>query len=309
MNKRFSTLMAAVLVAGSMAANAEGFDRPYEFRAMDVRTGITQYGATINHIEADKWYQLRTSSSQYDQGYISRDECSCGYGLLVHYRDLETDKVYLRVEDETSAPLVNSLWRIEYAKNDGVGGGKYRFINKETNVALMFDQTFANTTEKTFQNSSLMVDGCVNEWEWYNNNSQISDFSEQAPYAYFANQDPVMIMRLDWGGFVSSYKDKASKLLNNHNVSHYSRALRFQPVVASEIELSARDFNSMIDYNKPSWNHQGEFAFYEPNGNLLDTVRMRPKGEAMKKGMMYYTEDAGYKQCDFYSYFVELEGV
>ncbi|MCD7837552.1 MAG: hypothetical protein LUG65_01395, partial [Clostridiales bacterium] len=293
-----------------MAANAEGFDRPYEFRAMNVEAAPTNANSTINHIEADKWYQLRTSFSRYGDDFRPQNRRHrSDNGVLVQYRDLKTGNVYLRVEDERDAPLVNSLWRIEYTKDDGVGGGKYRFINKETNVALMFDQTFANSSDAMSWFSSLMVNGCVNEWEWYNNNKQTSKFGEVAPYAYFADQENVMVMRVERNGFVSAYKGRAADMLDDHGVANIPHVLKFQPVVASVIELGASDFNSMIDYNKPSWDQEGEFAFYEPNGDLFNQIKMSPEiKDAMAAGMRYQAEDGGDALEDFFALSVRQEG-
>lgn len=174
----------------------------------------------------------------------------------MHFRDFGTGKVFLRIVPAENAPLLPSLWRIDYGNTDGLSGGKYRFVNKETNVALMYDNAFAFNSKgesKDASLSSVMVDGCVTRWAWYQGDTQSSNFQKLAPYAYFNNEkDSVMIMKAGADGFVSAYKDTDDKVLANGGVVASQNALEIQPVLADAIVLDSYDFNSMIDYNKQS---------------------------------------------------------
>lgn len=286
MNKKFSTLVACLLAGTAFStAVATDFSRPIEYRTAYVGAGISGPSATIDHIKADQWYQLRTTLSL--KGNPT--------GVLVHERDAQTGEVSLRVRTEGSAPLLPSLWRIEYTENDGVGGGKFQFVNKETNIAISFDHTFAAFTDENGtviapEGAKWIMGDCSLNWEWYNNNKQqTGDFAETAPYSYIhTNRDSVMILKMGAGGYVSSYKDASSKILNNHSVAASAGALKIQPVVAKDITLSAQAFNSMIDYNKPSWSQYAQFLFFKPNGDLLNAEKMSPKTNGvMEEGQNY----------------------
>ena len=276
MNKKFSTLVGCLLAgtAFSTAVVAGEFDRPIEYRNTYVGAGITSPTATVNHIKADQWYQLRTTFQVGGKDVT---------GVLVHERDKQTGEVLLRVRVEGNASLLPSLWRIEYTGKDGVGGGKYQFVNKETNISISFDHVFSAYKDKDGQEitpaeSKLIMGDCSLNWEWYNNNKQTAKFAEVAPYAYLhSDASSVMVLKMDDLGYVYSFKGKASNILQDRNVASSVGALAFQPVIAKDITLSAQDFNSMIDFNKGSWDQLAKFSFFEPNGDLLNAKKMSPK--------------------------------
>lgn len=277
MNKKFSTLVGCLLAgtAFSTAVVAGEFDRPIEYRNTYVGAGITSPTATVNHIEEGQWYQLRTTFRDGSGEDVT--------GVLVHERDKQTGEVLLRVRIEGNAPLLPSLWRIEYTGKDGVGGGKYQFVNKETNISISFDHVFSAYKDKDGQEitpaeSKLIMGDCSLNWEWYNNNKQTAKFAEVAPYAYLhSDASSVMVLKMDDSGYVYSFKGKASNILQDRNVASSVGALAFQPVIAKDITLSAQDFNSMIDFNKGSWDQLAKFSFFEPNGDLLNAKKMSPK--------------------------------
>ena len=219
MNKKFSTLMASLLMASSFSVVAEGStpeNGHYEFRRGKVLSNVT-FGE-VKAIDAQKWYQLR-----------AKDPKTGREGYLVHSRNQETGEVFLRlvedVEGAQKTPLLASLWQIDYGNTDGLSGGKYRFINKETKVSLMYDYAFAIDAEgKSIDKprASQMIDGCVTRWAWYQGNSQDINFEFTAPYAYFNNKkDSVMIMKANEKGFITSYKDIDEHI---HRGRHRKRA-------------------------------------------------------------------------------------
>lgn len=307
MNKKFSTLVGCLALgsAFSAAVAVNSANGHYEFRKADVVAAPTS--TQVNKIDAQKWYQLK-----------AYDPVTKTYGVLVHFRELESGKVFLRVVPAEHAPLVASLWHIDYGNTDGLSGGKYRFVNKETNAALMYDNTFAYNSKGESKDASLssaMVDGCVTRWAWYQGDTQSTNFQKLAPYAYFNNEkDSVMIMKADMDGFVSAYKDTDDNVLANGGVIASQGALEIQPVLADAIVLDAYDFNSMIDYNKQSVFDDGKafgrFKFYEPNGKLINPDEKAFEGSAMQKTMNY---EAQYNRADMEDIFVkavtDLKGV
>ena len=288
MNKKFSTLVGCLAFGSAFSAavaagavnSANGH---YEFRKADVFAAPTV--TETKTIDGQKWYQLKA----YDPN--TKQE-----GILVHTRNFETGEVYLRIiyTNEPCAdqvPLNPSLWRIDYANEDGLSGGRFRFINKETGAYLMYDQTFAYNAKGETKNPTLsytMVDGCVTRWAWYQGNTQDRNFKLLEPYAYFNNaKDSVMVMKANNEGFIHAYKDVDENVLANGKVISTLNALKVQPVLADAIVLDDYDFNSMIDYNKPSMDQYGSFKFYTTNGNLINPTEKAYVAHAMKDGMEY----------------------
>ena len=307
MNKKFSTLMAGLLVASTVGVNAESLNpsRAYEFRAADVQAAVPF--KTVKKIDPNKWYQLRTTEFYGNEALRMPGRPYSGSEVLVHYRDLFTGEVYLRAVPAEEAPLVPSLWRLEY-KADGVGGGVWTFINKETGVELTYDPAFANTKDKLNSRSALMVRSCTVNWEWYNTDEQNLTFKEVAPYTYIDDgSNEVMIMQRRNGGYIRALKGTKKDLINNDEAVY---ALKFQPVEATPITLSESAFNSMIDANKKSWIQDGAFNFYTPDGNLLNPTEMTPNTDGvMNKDVTYHAEENEDAIRDFFEFAVkDLEG-
>lgn len=110
----------------------------------------------VNKINSDYWYQLEVKDGDTDAADV-----------LIQERDELTGKIYLRVVEKTvaaKAPLTASLWKIEYSKEDGVSGGYFTFVNKETGYKLSFDQLLA-----TSGNVEALSKG-ISDWSWYINN-------------------------------------------------------------------------------------------------------------------------------------------
>ena len=255
MNKKFSTLAASALLATAFSS----LSAQVEFRAPVTKAGSNV--TTINQIQGDKWYQLKTSDGKF----------------LVQHRDLNTGELLLVAvnPDEQFLPLLPSLWKIEYSKEAGPGAGKFRFINKETNFPLSFDHTKAvdakgNIDEVNPTAAAMNVEGCNTTWEWYLYDKQDSQFGMVAPYSYFHTEKADSVMTLkETNGLVYAVKDAAEKVVNNHIVK--GSVIRIQPVVAEPINLMASDINTMIDFHKPAVDKKyASFLFFEPNGNLND---------------------------------------
>ena len=299
--------MAGLLVASTVGVNAESLNpsRAYEFRAADVQAAVPF--KTVKKIDPNKWYQLITTEFYGNEALRMPGRPYSGSEVLVHYRDLFTGEVYLRAVPAEEAPLVPSLWRLEY-KADGVGGGVWTFINKETGVELTYDPAFANTKDKLNSRSALMVRSCTVNWEWYNTDEQNLTFREVAPYTYIDDgSNEVMIMQRRNGGYIRALKGTKKDLINNDEAVY---ALKFQPVEATPITLSEYAFNSMIDANKRTWIQDGAFKFYTPDGNLLNPTEMTPNTDGvMNKDVTYHAEENEDAIRDFFEFAVkDLEG-
>jgi len=282
MNKKVLTLCAGVLLSGLTCGTA--LAHTPEYRTPFVLSAPTN--TPVNKIDTTKWYQLRTTS--YKEGDVVLN------GLLVQLRDPQTGKVYLKVMNEVNAPLLPSLWKIKYnAAGDGISGGHWTFVNKETNLELSYDHSFAATkTSGAVTKDNAVLEACNTTWEWFNTDVQGSNFGEVAPYSYIdadATKSTVMCMiQRQSDGLVYSYVGPKSEIIKNNVVNPSLNPLTIQPVLADAITLHAQDFNSMIDYNKTSMAQNGEFKFFYPNGNAMDSTRMSGfAAEAMKNGQKY----------------------
>ena len=303
MNKKVLTLCAGVLLSGMTVGTA--LAHTPEYRNTQVRSGAIASASTINHIQADKWYQLRTSISTVN-GEVP--------AILVHVRDTQTGKVYLKAVSQDAATLLNSLWRIQYTNEDGVGGGKYTFVNKETGLELSFDHSWG-VLDASGQTSVAEFNGvqeaCNMTWEWYNNNKQTLDFWYVAPYAYTDSGNGEVLYMKEKDGFVYACVGSSEDVLDDRNVRASLNALAIQPVIAESITLNPYAFNSMIDFNKTSMAQQAEFRFYKPNGDLLNP-ELQDKlvnGGVMGAGQEYKAEYNHSQIADIYQKALDELGV
>ena len=225
MNKKFSTLMAAALLAGSfpvVAQNAHSGNGEIPYRSQFVKSASLDQGIFgVKNIESDKWYQLTVN--------MGNDAAanSVTY-VLTQERDYSTGRLYLAVKPIQDATLSHSLWQIVRTGQD-VNGGHYQFKNKETGYTLTFDHTdaqvltaaqlrdldgAANTAEfqkemlrnlsnKAFDLNPTVVRGCVTEWSWNSYTEQATDpFKHKLLYSHFhagkgaADQDSIMALAM-----------------------------------------------------------------------------------------------------------------
>ena len=231
MNKNFSTLMAAALLAGSfpvVAQNAHPDDPvtglangEIPYRSQFVKSASLDQGIFgVKNIESDKWYQLTVN--------MGNDAANSVTYVLTQERDYSTGRLYLAVKPIQDATLSHSLWKIERTGQD-VNGSYYQFTNKETGYTLTLDHTDAqvltadqlrnldnnvNTTEfqagmlrylsnEKFDLVPTVVRGCATQWSWNSYKEQATDpFKHKLLYTHFhagnkaAAQDSIMALAM-----------------------------------------------------------------------------------------------------------------
>ena len=197
MNKKFSTLMALALLAGSFSANAQVVGDKYgvshslngpvngetAFRtqlttadAFDRESAdLTKFNYNdyrVNKIEAGKWYQLEVTTPTFDS--------SSEQYVLAQVRNYETGELSLKVVKQsqltsisgtpttdrmTGNPSLNSsLWRIDVTTTTD-GSDIYKFTNKETGFTLSYNCAEATEITEVGQlnpNSELTVPAAPN---------------------------------------------------------------------------------------------------------------------------------------------------
>jgi len=299
MNKKFSTLLALALMAGSVSAqnwqtssfpqgayrtygtlngSEEVFDAststfvPMKNFDADLGEGTLMNGSSfdkfINFVDDTKLYQLELAiDDELQQGAKGR-----GAYVLIQERDYETGKIYLRAVpkartiDNYGAKLNASLWTIKYSKPDGVSGGYFTYVNKETGYTLSFDHSVLDN-----EVISELRDG-VAEWSWYTVNQVANDFFDfERVYSYLHNQESDQVMYLAFGDEAANdddlrvklsedgfqYRKTAGKLVQAKVISSADagsrleniadEALQLRPVVAMPFHMTAEQFNTRMD--------------------------------------------------------------
>ena len=220
MNKKFSTLMALALLAGSFPVAAQfcPTDGEVPYRTRLVKAAALDANIwEVNKINQEYYYQLQVNPESL--GLARQDN---GTYVLVAERDYSTGKIYLTAQEISKATLTHSLWKIKVTDRSA-NGRVYTYVNKETGFELAFDHTNAlqrvdgnyviptsadkangNETYKknaanygwTYENKGL-TDGCIDNWAWYTTEDNGTDeLNYKKVYSYFHNgTDSVMALR------------------------------------------------------------------------------------------------------------------
>ena len=234
MNKKFSTLMAAALLAGSfsvVAQNAHDGKGEVTYRSQFVKSASLDQGLFgVNNIESDKWYQLVVNN---DDPKMKANKATM---VLTQERDYATGRLYLAVKPIQDATLTHSLWKIVY-NPQAPNGNTWQFINKETGMPLTFNHTDALTlTADQCRNLATLTTaapgtgvnvrymeetnfpvsrenqetgvadltpsinrGCISNWGWNHNRENTFDYYDRSKllYSYYhAKGDSIMALAM-----------------------------------------------------------------------------------------------------------------
>ena len=228
MNKKFSTLMALALLAGSFPVAAQfctvNGEVPYHTRLVKA-AALDANISGVKQINQEYYYQL-----QVDPATLGLTKGTPDYNktyVLVAERDYSTGKIYLTAQEITKATLTHSLWKIKVTDRSA-NGRVYTYVNKETGFELAFDHTnalqrvnkkyvvpttyAANDVYKanfgwTYENKGL-TDGCIDNWAWYTTEDNGTIELPSCPvYSYFHNGTD-SVMALHAVRTADTFKDK-----------------------------------------------------------------------------------------------------
>ena len=220
MNKKFSTLMALALLAGSFPVAAQfcPTDGEVPYRTRYVKAAALDANIwEVNKINQEYYYQLRVKPES-----LGLENGDANTYVLVAERDYSTGKIYLTAQEISKATLTHSLWKIKVTDRSA-NGRVYTYVNKETGFELAFDHTNAlqrvegnyviptegdkaegNDTYKknaanygwTYEDKGL-TDGCIDNWAWYTTEDNgTAELNYKKVYSYFHNgTDSVMALR------------------------------------------------------------------------------------------------------------------
>ena len=209
MNKKFSTLMALALLAGSFPVAAQFCPTDGE---VPYRTRLVKAAA----LDANIWEVNKINQEYYYQLQVNPESLGLTDGtyVLVAERDYSTGKIYLTAQDVEKATLTHSLWKIKVTDRSA-NGRVYTYVNKETGYELAFDHTnalqrvdgdfeipstFSGKSKAnfgwTYENKGL-TDGCIDNWAWYTTEDNgTAELNYKKVYSYFHNgTDSVMALR------------------------------------------------------------------------------------------------------------------
>ena len=293
MNKKFSTLMALALMAGSVSAQFTETNWKYTrpsapqaaYRTFETKSagwdnalvsddeGLFYYNdgkftKDVNVVEDGLWYQLEVFNGATDVADV-----------LIQERDYLTGKIYLRTVAKAAAPLNASLWKLTYGKKDEATGGHWTLVNKETGLELTFDHSVIKNNE-----ISEMRDG-TKVWAWYDfNRDEKKDYTKM--YASLHNQkyEEVMYLayeedtddgdflrnKLEVTGFEFGANQENSKFvkakvvkMSSNDISNVDDALAIKPVVAYPFHMTAEQFNTRMDADDKGNNQSFFFNLFK----------------------------------------------
>ena len=279
MNKKFSTLMALALLAGSLPVAAQYCPQDGEvpYRTRLVKSAmLDDYLKDVYEINENYWYQLqvdpRTLETKDGKPFVKVGEDKDGWKeyVLTVERDYSTGKLYLTARPSTDAVLTHSLWQIKSPGRD-IDGKTTTFVNRETGFELTYDhynaltrkgvdgfqnlaedtplQSYINAGKNTrdygwdFEKDGLQ-DGCNFGWELYTNKSSKGAFDFAPVYSYFHAGDSVMYLR----SLPKAYADEVYSASSTRLHRNISAAIdvdgidKFAIIAAKESEREAIDY-------------------------------------------------------------------
>ena len=141
MNKKFSTLMALALLAGSFPVAAQFCPEPngeIQYHSRMVKAGeLDATFENVDKINQNYYYQL-----EVDPTTLGLQETEETTYVLSAERDYSTGKIYLTAQPVTAATLTHTLWKITVTDR-AANGRVYKYENLETGYELAFDHTNA----------------------------------------------------------------------------------------------------------------------------------------------------------------------
>ena len=225
MNKKFSTLVASVLLVGAMgtvdAANYAKF---------------TTAPTVAEVVKAGTYYQLETSTSGE---------------VLGMFRNETTGQYYLKsvkTTDATKAEVRSTLWTIMSQEN-AEGGYSYVFMNYASGLQLAINSQGAAVVKHpatagviATPTGNITVGGDVAVWKWVpapdpvNKKFTVTTLSA----AFGEKRDSVLVLTADNG------KVGAEKYALKNVPTDMSKVLKVQPASPAAILLGVDDLNSML---------------------------------------------------------------
>ena len=278
MNKKFSTLVAGLFVAGMMPVGAmvhhtNNGEVPY--RTDMVKSAVSSYHCNgVKAIDGGLWYQLVVEEATGTDSDASSPTAKIGANtkVLTMERNYMTGELTLKAVKFEEAALTHSLWRITTIKDNVNSQVLFAFENKETGYKLTFDENVAldlngeaDVTNFVKKKKATIMHGCTDNWRWYTTDSQKTNFVQKSVFSYFHAKDSVMAMALNEKSEVVLVKDSKTNA-GDEASSIKDHLVQIKPIIAGAKVLSAAEINSMIDADD-SYKNFKDIRFYNDSEN------------------------------------------
>ena len=258
MNKKFSTLVAGLFLAGTLPVGAmiqHTTNGEVLYRTDLVKSAVSSYHCNgVNSIDETKWYQL-VVSEEGDKECEQRshvDGTGANMTVLTMERDYTTGNLTLTVKKIEEAALTHSLWKITTVRDNVNSRDLFAYENMETGYKLTFDEFNAldlngssDATTVVKEVEATILNGCTDNWRWYTHKAQTSDFAQKTVFSFFHGKDSVMAMALNQNNEVVLVKESAVKA--EDEAKSIKGLLAVRPIIAGAKVLNAAEINSMID--------------------------------------------------------------
>ena len=258
MNKKFSTLVAGLFLAGTLPVGAmihHTANGEVPYRTDLVKSAVSSYHCNgVNSIDETKWYQLVVSEEGDKEGEQANhvDGTGANMTVLTMERDYTTGNLTLTVKKIEDAALTHSLWKITTVRDNVNSRDLFAYENMETGYKLTFDEFNAldlngssNATIVVKNVEATILNGCTDNWRWYTHKAQTSDFVQKTVFSFFHGKDSVMAMALNQNNEVVLVKESAVKA--EDEAKSIGGLLAVRPIIAGAKVLNAAEINSMID--------------------------------------------------------------
>lgn len=215
MNKKFSTLVASLLLATTVGTVSA--------QSVDFTKSAVPSSASVATVADGRAYQL-----------------SDGYNVLTMQKVSTTngDRFILKFVPYYQANVGESLWYVKVIKNNEENGVAFKFMNLAHNYPISFDPSKAQkyVPGKSYEVSYLA--GEATAWAWMRHESGTGLNIAKTPEAYFST-DSVMTLVSTADGSVASVKYDVKEI---EKVAQ----LNFRPQEAGPVWLNKYDLNSML---------------------------------------------------------------
>ena len=258
MNKKFSTLVAGLFLAGTLPVGAmiqHTTNGEVLYRTDLVKSAVSSYHCNgVNSIDETKWYQLVVSEEGDKEGEQRShvDGTGANMTVLTMERDYTTGNLTLTVKKIEEAALTHSLWKITTVRDNVNSRDLFAYENMETGYKLTFDEFNAldlngnsDATTVVKEVEATILNGCTDNWRWYTHKAQTSDFAQKTVFSFFHGKDSVMAMALNQNNEVVLVKESAVKA--EDEAKSIKGLLAVRPIIAGAKVLNAAEINSMID--------------------------------------------------------------
>ena len=258
MNKKFSTLVAGLFLAGTLPVGAmiqHTTNGEVLYRTDLVKSAVSSYHCNgVNSIDETKWYQLVVSEEGDKEGEQRShvDGTGANMTVLTMERDYTTGNLTLTVKKIEEAALTHSLWKITTVRDNVNSRDLFAYENMETGYKLTFDEFNAldlngnsDATTVVKEVETTILNGCTDNWRWYTHKAQTSDFAQKTVFSFFHGKDSVMAMALNQNNEVVLVKESAVKA--EDEAKSIKGLLAVRPIIAGAKVLNAAEINSMID--------------------------------------------------------------